>query len=152
MKRKNQSGFTLVELMVAVLLVGIIMGIAVPSYRQYMQRTHRSDATVALLRITAQQEKFYIQNGIYAGNGLLGVAPPNGLGIPQTERNWYGLAIQADPAGLAVGYTVTATALAGERQQDDDDCQVFSINERGVRGAQNSGGGSGPAVVEKCWR
>ena len=102
---------------------------------------------------TIEQEKFYIQNQQYATNaGQLAAAPPVGLGIPQTERNWYALNLQPDAAGPAVGYTATATAIAGERQQDDDDCQMFSINERGVRGAQNSGGGSGPAVVEKCWR
>jgi len=147
----RQQGFTLIELMIVILLMSIILGISIPSYRAYTLRAGRTDASSALLRIAAAQERFYLQNGTYAGNGELALAPPNGLGFStgKSERGYYGLAIAPDAAGLAVGYAVTATVDANEKQNGDADCNSLSINQNGRRGAN---GAYVAAVVEKCWR
>ncbi len=147
----RQQGFTLIELMIVILLMSIILGISIPSYRAYTLRAGRTDASSALLRIAAAQERFYLQNGTYAGNGELALAPPNGLGVAtgKSERGYYGLAIAPDAAGLPIGYTVTATVDANEKQKGDADCNSLSINQNGRRGAN---GAYVAAVVEKCWR
>ncbi len=137
---KAPQGFTLIELLVTITVAIILIGIAVPNYRAYIQRTNRSDATTALLRVAAAQEKFYIQNNTYTTE--LGAA---GLGIAGTNSGYYDLSVTAAAAGLTVGYTATATAKAAERQADDAECQSFSINERGVRG-------SSPKDAAVCWR
>ena len=72
--RSKSRGFTLVELMVTVVIIAILSAIAVPAYRSYVQRSKRSGATSALLRIQASQEKFFLQNNAYSAN-LVGVPP-----------------------------------------------------------------------------
>ncbi len=150
---RKQTGWTLIELMIVVMLASLLMAIAVPGYRQFSQRAHRTDATIQLMRVTAQQERFYLQNGTYASNAQLTLAPPAGLGFTGTsDRGDYTIAIAPDAAGLAVGYTVTATPIAagsGGTQSDDTDCTSFIVDQNGRMGAN---GGYVPAEVEECWR
>lgn len=145
-------GFSLIELLVTLAVLAIVTSVAVGSYRQYVQRAARVDATSALLRVAAAQEKFYAQNGQYAGNDILATPPPFGLGIAGTERGYYELSIDAAAGGLAIGYTATATADAGSGQADDDDCQAFTINERGLRTASNDEGATSAEITNRCWR
>lgn len=145
-------GFTLIELLITLAILSIVTTLAVGGYREYLRRANRSDATSALLRIASAQEKFYAQNGKYAADDDLGEDPPEGLGIDSTERGYYTLAIEIDPAGDTVGYTATASVDPDRNQQDDEDCQSFSINERGLRSAADGDGDSGAAVTERCWR
>lgn len=148
-KRQGNEGFSLIELMVTVAVVAIIAAVAIPSYRQYIRRANRTDATAALLRLAGTQERFYLQNNTYASNDQLDDDPPGGLGINGTERGFYSLIVDADPAGLDVGYTATATVVAGEDQEDDADCASFSVTSQGVRSAIDSGGLDN---TEECWR
>ncbi len=137
---RSQGGFTLIELMVTVAVAVILVSIAVPNYRSYVQRANRSDATTALLRIAAAQEKFYIQNNTYTTD-----LTAAGLGIEVTNNGYYTLSVAAGANGLTVGYTATATATAGKRQAADSYCQTFTIDERGARG-------SAPSAVDVCWK
>ena len=59
MKRRNTSGFTLIELMIAVVIIGILAAIAFPSYQSYSQKTRRSEGTGDLTRIMDMQERYY---------------------------------------------------------------------------------------------
>lgn len=141
-------GMTLMELMVVITIVGLLAGIGVPSYRSYLIRTNRTDATAALLRIAAAQEKFYLQNNRYASTAAeLADAPPQGLGIAATERGFYSLEVASNDA--TVDFVATARPLAGGPQDVDDACTVFTISERGLRTAQNS---AAAANTETCWR
>ncbi|MGI9342331.1 MAG: type IV pilin protein [Gammaproteobacteria bacterium] len=145
MRNANRNlGFSLIELMVVVLLMSIIMGIGIPSYRQYTQRAARADATAALLRLAAAQERWYLQNGTYATNAQLQAPPPGGLGFTgaKTERQFYDLQITA---ANALAFTVQATPAAGQPQITDADCQAFTMDERGTRT-------SAPQGINVCWR
>ncbi len=149
---KHQTGFTLVELMIVVVVVSILMGIAIPSYRAYTMRANRVDATSALLRIAAAQEKFYLQSNParYATTAAeLTNAPPNGLGIPSTDRGYYNLAVAAGPGGAATGFIALAIVDPLGNQAADDDCGLFTINEQGQRTAQSNGG---MVTTDVCWR
>jgi type IV pilus assembly protein PilE len=146
---KQELGFTLVELIVTMAIAAILTAIAVPGYRQFVQRSNRTDATTALLRIAAAQEKFYMQNNTYASEALRAGAPPAGLGVPRTDQDLYTLSIAPAAGGLAQGYTVTAAATAGKGQADDTKCQVFTVNEQGARTALNGGGTDN---TTECWR
>ncbi|MGB0864936.1 MAG: type IV pilin protein [Granulosicoccaceae bacterium] len=81
MKKKN-SGFTLVELMVVIAIVGILGAIAIPSYKTYVLKSYRSQAFAFLQDLAFKQETFYNMNGRY---GWLANLDANGLGV--TERN-----------------------------------------------------------------
>ena len=140
----RMKGVTLIELMIVIVVVAILASIAVPSYRQYVLRSHRVEAKTALLNLAAAQEKFYLVNNDYAESGELTTAPPAGLGLSgTTENGWYTVAITASSA---TAFTATATATG--TQTADNDCRVFSINSQGVRTASNSSSGDS---TNTCW-
>jgi type IV pilus assembly protein PilE len=147
MMRSRERGVTLLELMAVVVIIGILAAIAVPSYRGYLLRAQRTDATAALLRLAAAQEKFYLQNNRYASNDERDDAPPAGLGIPATEHGYYQLTTASvDPT---LDFTATATSTAGGAQAKDTACGTFTINQVGTRGAKTSADAENTAV---CWR
>jgi type IV pilus assembly protein PilE len=150
--RADSRGFSLIELLVTVAIIAILATGAVGAYSQYVVRASRVDATSALLRLASAQEKFYAQNGQYAGADIMAEAPPGGLGIGATERGWYSLAIELDPGGPAIGFTASATVDASTGQARDEDCWIFRINERGLRSAESRDGEESAAVTERCWR
>jgi len=139
--RRCAAGFSLTELMIVVAIISILASIALPSYRNYVMRANRGDATQALLRIAAQQEKYYIQNNSYAGSLDAG-----GLNMPTTsEHGWYDLSITA---GDVNSYTAQAVATSGQPQADDTACQTFSIDSQSRKLAFDSDGGSND---DTCW-
>lgn len=136
----NMRGVTLLELMAVVVIIGIMASIAIPSYRNYVVRAQRTDATAALLRIAAAQEKHYLQNNTYTNN--LTDAPSTGLGIGATsERGWYNLAVTTTN-GWPRDFTATATPVSGGAQANDSRCASFSLTSAGVKNATNT----------DCWR
>lgn len=141
--RPSQQGVTLIELLTVIVVIAILASIAVPSYRNYLIRAQRTEATTALLQVQTAEEKFYLQNNMYTD--AVDTDPPNGLGLlATTERGFYAVAIALGPDNQS--YTATATPVAGAGQSDDTKCTEFSITDSGVRGASGSGG------VEHCWR
>jgi type IV pilus assembly protein PilE len=119
----------------------VIASIAVPSYRGYMRRAQRADATAALLQLRQAQEKFFLQNGQYATGAQLTIAPPGGLGLSATSEHGHYTVVVNRPTPTT--FTATATATGG--QASDGPCQTFTINEAGVRG-------SGPSAITTCWK
>ncbi len=149
----KQTGFTLVELMITLAVIAIISSLSVVSYRQYVRRANRVDGTSALLHLSAAQERYYLQHDRYATTGAeVADPPPAGLGISGTQQGLYDLAVAAAADGATVGYTATATASATGSQQDDDDCQVFTVDQSGQRGASDAGGAESAAITARCWR
>jgi type IV pilus assembly protein PilE len=139
--RKRQAGVTLMELLTVVIVISVLASLAVPSYRRYLLRAQRSDATTALLRMQTAQEKHFLQYGQYV---TVTANLPNahsdaaaGLGLPTvSERGYYNIAV----AGTATGYTFTVTPVAGGGQADDVGCVRFTMTEAGTKQAFDSGG------------
>jgi type IV pilus assembly protein PilE len=140
--RWNSRGVTLIELMIVILVVAVLASIAVPSYRQYVLRAHRTEAKAALLNVAAAQEKFYLQNNTYTT--ALTAAPPAGLGIAATTPDgYYTIAI-----GGASTTTFSVTATATGTQTEDTACASFTIDALGVKSAKNKSGGDSTTT---CW-
>jgi len=148
--KANQTGVTLVELMIVLIVIAILAAVAIPSYREYVLRSQRSDAKEAVLRLATAQEKFYLQNNRYAIDDERDDAPPAGLGIDDSERGWYTLAVvePTDVDDATDGFIVRATAPAGSQQFNDTDCRTFQVDDRGVRTATDAGGDDNTAG---CW-
>jgi type IV pilus assembly protein PilE len=139
--------------MIVVAIMAILAIVSVGGYRQYIRRANRVDATSALLRVSTAQERFYLQNDRYATTAAeLSDPPPNGLGTGETEHGLYNLAVAPADAGATSGYTVTATASSTASQRDDDDCQVFSMDQTGKRSARDSAGSENAGITARCWR
>jgi len=146
--RKRQSGVTLMELLTVVIVISILASLAVPSYRRYLLRAQRSDATTALLRMQSAQEKHFLQYGVYVTTtaNLPNAHSAGGLGLPTvSERGYYNIAV----AATATGYTFTATPVPGGGQADDTSCVSFSITEAGTKQAFNS---SSVDATTTCFR
>lgn len=120
---KRHSGFSLIELMIVVAIIAILSAIAIPSYRKYVVRSHRTDAQRALLDLAARQERFFYSNNAYS-------ADLAGLGSNSSAAGQY-YSVSVDPAGTSsTAYLVTATAT-GSQRADDSACQSMSVDQAG---------------------
>jgi type IV pilus assembly protein PilE len=138
------SGFTLIELVIALAIVAITTTIAASTYRNHLRRSQRSQAVNALLIAASEQEKFYLSNGHYGDrlDARAGEEPP-GLPVSSlTPGGQYALAIVT---ATAAEYVVVATAIGSGA---DPLCSRLSIDESGRRTASDSHGSNS---TERCW-
>jgi type IV pilus assembly protein PilE len=134
----TQRGFTLIEIMIAVAIVGILAAIALPSYQEYVARSRRLDAQSTLLEAAQFMERFYTQNGSFANAALpaaLQVSPAGSTGT----RVFYNITLSTLTAAT---YTLQA---APANAQANDTCGNLTFNQNGVRGV-------GSSTVANCWR
>ena len=138
---RRSRGVTLVELLIVVVIVAILGLIAIPSYRQYSMRAQRTEAKAALLRLAANQERFYLQNRTYTNDtaalGFILGTSDNGvytLTIPLADTITYQANATPTPGGGDNGRTMTA----------DVECAQFGINAQGIRTAA-------PDPQDRCW-
>ena len=122
----KHSGFTLIELMIVIAIIGIISAIAFPSYSSYMTKSRRADAKISLTKMADAQERWYLQNSTYTTT----VANVGGAASPDGN---YTLAITS---GDVNGYVMTATAIAA--QANDTNCAVFTLASTGAKTATNT--------------
>jgi type IV pilus assembly protein PilE len=132
------KGFTILEVIIAVALIGIISAIAIPSYQSYMMSARRTEATAALYDMAARMERFNTANNTYVGATVAGI----GAQSPTPEGN-YTLSITAQTANT---FTIQATPAVGSPQTSDATCASFTLTHTGVQGITGSGS------VQDCWR
>ena len=124
----NNKGFSLIELMVVVAIIGVMGAIAYPSYDAYMKKSRRADGKIALQKMADRQERFYLQNNTYT-------TAPASVGGIGTEKNYYVLSIAAADVNT---FTLTATAVPGGPQATDTttshgDCTVLQLTAAGAK-------------------
>jgi len=128
---QRQSGFTLIELMIAVAIVGILTAVALPSYTSYMLRTRLAEAHGALAAAQPQLEQHWSNTRSYAGFNRM---------PPATTNFTYGLS-DAD----ATGYTLTATGRAAAAGF------VYTLNAAGARATSAVPTTGGWSTSTTCW-
>lgn len=128
MKRVNK-GFTLIELMIVVAILGILSAIAYPSYTSYVRKGNRADAIAGLLSLAGRMEEFYMNADTYKDAPLISASSPEGL---------YTMSISND---TAFGYTITATRTPATA---DPECLTLSLDNIGQKTATGSN-------ASNCW-
>ncbi|MGB0733611.1 MAG: type IV pilin protein [Pontibacterium sp.] len=133
-QHKHQTGFTLIELMITVVVIGILVAIAYPSYLSYVQDTRRANAVGELLSAAQWMERQYVADGTYLNSD------GNNRDISGFEAEQYTLSVQASSAST---YTLQAAPTGA---QASDSCGTLSITHIGVKAVSGSG-----ATVSDCW-
>lgn len=129
---RYQKGFTLIELMIVVTIIGILAAIAYPAYQDYVRQSRRADAIQALYSIQLAQEKHRVVNTSYADEASL-----TGFSS-DTEGGYYDISI---PSVTATNFLAVAEAL---NDQANDDCGNFAIDRDGPNT-------SGAYASDTCW-
>ena len=153
--RSGGSGFTLIELMIALAVVALLAAVALPAYTEHVNKGKRAEGQAALMAAIQLQERAYTANGTYTGNAnfptLFGLAATATVysgqdpGLDLTGR--YTLSVVADAANncnvLTECVTIQAAPVLPFR---DDNCGTLTLNTRGLRTE------SGARDTAYCWR
>ena len=124
-------GFSLLELMIVVLIVGILLGISVPAYQGYVLRSHRTDAHGSLLDIAARQERFVAQGTKSYTTNIKDAAGLN-MGSDDSKEGYYKLSVKKCASGtIATCYLITATAQGS--QANDTGCTALTYDSAGTK-------------------
>ena len=136
-------GFTLIELMIGVAIVGVLSSLALPSFEGPLQRARRADVLVSMVQIQAAQERYRGNANLYGSLAEIGVAATSSAGH---------YLLRASAAG-ADGYDVHATATGAQAR--DTACRHMKLSAVGMNLVYASGADSSAAnpapINRKCW-
>lgn len=138
---KKNEGFTLIELMITVAVIGILASIAYPSYQEQVRKSRRADAQGALLELSNFMERFFTENNRYdqnrAGNA---VALPFAESPKDGMTKYYDLSFQAG----ALNQTQYTLQAVPKGAQANDRCGTFRLTHTGARSVSTT--------ATDCWK
>lgn len=137
---KSAGGFTLIELMIVVAVIGILSAIAYPAYTSYVARGHRAEAKQGLLELAQYMERIYTENNTYMPGNALPVLPFTTM--PKTGTVVYDMTLDAGGTGAGI-YKLTATRTGS---MATDACGNFSIDNTGAQTVA-----SATESASDCW-
>lgn len=151
--RTRQGGFTLIELMITVAIVGILASVAYPSYTQYIVRANRSAAQSFMFAVANKQEQFLLDARRYAGGGAAAL-PELNMTVPSDVSSKYTITATCTmPAAVgnctalagAPAYLITGTPVGAQLSRDTK-CGSLTLNQLGAK----TKSGTASAVAD-CW-
>ncbi|HEX9626872.1 MAG TPA: type IV pilin protein [Acidiferrobacterales bacterium] len=165
MSSPRNAGFTLIELMIVVVVIAILAAVGYPSYTRWIAEARRTDATIALQRIAATQERFMTECGEYTddfGGVISDPIPANrctGLGLGgladgtttyTTDDGHYSIEATLFPGGIGgladnQRFQLEATPVGSQATADGSRCATFTLTSEGVKNATGSDS-------TKCWK
>ncbi len=135
------SGFTLLELLIVITIVGLLAAVALPGYQQSVLVGGRSEGRSLLLQVAANQERYHADHHTYSSNAEPHADPA--VAVLSSESDLYRVSVASCSGGdIQRCFIATATPIG---RQVADSCQELTITHTGRKGATG-----GP--VEDCWR
>ena len=127
-----EAGFSLIELMIVVAIVGILAAVGYPAYTDYVRESRRADAHASLSTMAANQERYFSDNNTYVTNLTT-------LGYTGTASNegFYTMSAAAC-AGNTIAQCVNLTATATGAQLTDTDCATLTLDSTGAKGGTSA--------------
>lgn len=134
----RSRGFTLIELMITVAVIGILAAVAYPAYLDQVRKARRAEAQATLLNISARQQQMLLDTRSYVAAATAADIPAAlNISVPNTVTQTYDIAITVGTATVP-SFVVTATPKG---TQSADKCNVMSIDQTGSKSA----------AIATCW-
>ncbi len=140
---RKLRGFTLIELIVVMAIIGILVAVAIPAYRKSTQKSNRSDAKISLTRLATLEERYYFRENNYTGNFADIITGATANQPITSDAGYYSIALTLTGGGT--GWSMTATALG--TQLLDTDCYKYTLTSVGAKTAVTSTN----AATTQCW-
>lgn len=140
-------GYTLIEIIIVLAIVGILASIAYPSYQDYLTRSRRSDGQSALLDLANRMERYYSKHQSYQLAAIGSGGEHDVLGRSITPGNAYTLEIIHATENT---YLLQATPI-GAQAKADTRCQTLTFNYLGIKGITSGPAGVPMGSIEQCW-
>lgn len=130
--KKRANGFSLVELMVVVAIIGILLAIAVPNYRDYIRKARKSAATATLADIASREGQYLVNARQYFELKVDGTTVPAGVRVtvPDDVKTYYVVTALPDTSVTPVTFVVSAVPIAGMGQES---LGTLQLNSDGTR-------------------
>jgi len=148
MRTHGAGGYTLIELMVTIVILGVLASVAIPAYTAQVRKSRRTDARAAVLDIAGREERLFSTTSAYSST-------PSDIGygaavatFPITVGDGYYAVNVTAAAGPPAAFTVTATPVAGKGQDKDAQCASFTVDQTGKQTALDS---RGTDATSTCW-
>jgi type IV pilus assembly protein PilE len=138
--RARRHGFTLIELMMVVAIVGILAAIAVPSSREHVVKTRRAEGKALVTEVAARLERCYTRFSAYNHASCTPVAEAT------SEGGWYATSVGATGSVLAAQSFTLRAVPQNSQATDDTRCGTLTLTQTGVKGQTGT-----PPSGYTCW-